>query len=129
MNVSFEKDLSKEKAKVIVVPVANGNNWGLRSRNLNMEFGCALSGRIEGKPSFEGKTGQILTGTVATTSGFKDIIFLGIGNPEALEQKSFKGLGATLFCKKGAVLRPRNFRLSINNQHLHSFEVVFCEQN
>ena len=97
MNVSFEKEISKEESKVIVVPVANGNNWGLRSRNLNMEFGCALSGRIEGKPSFEGKTGQVLTGTVATTNGFKDIIFLGIGNPEALEQKSFKGLGSTLF--------------------------------
>ncbi|MFP4312957.1 MAG: leucyl aminopeptidase family protein [Alphaproteobacteria bacterium] len=76
---------------VLIVPVYNGGALGSKGKKLDKELGDVLSSRMSAK-SFEGKTGQTLNISIDEALGAKDVVLVGMGNPDVLDTKTVRNI-------------------------------------
>ncbi|MFN3700482.1 MAG: leucyl aminopeptidase family protein [Alphaproteobacteria bacterium] len=95
MNPSYTDDKSI-CADLLVVPVFDGCELGEEARKLDAHFGGLLSARMKNKEEFKAKFAQPLRLTVDPAFGTQEVLLLGMGKPENLNEEQVRKLGGAI---------------------------------
>lgn len=95
MKLEFSSD-RPEVTELLIVPVFDGCELGENARKLDADLGGQIEARISAKKDFFAKHGQPLRLSVDPAYGMTDIILLGLGKPEDLNEESARTAAAAL---------------------------------
>lgn len=95
MKINFSNE-NPSATKLMIVPVFDGCELGPKAKQLDLELGGLLSQRMQTKENFHAKAGQPLRLSVDPVHGMQDIVLLGMGKAEDMDEDAARKLSGAL---------------------------------